>query len=268
MTVARTNIYQALKTALLRFLPECFLLPLKKSHYARVLGKSSIDDEPDLKVVKALVVEGDVVVDVGANIGLYSYYLSSFVGAGGVVYSIEPVPSTFAILSANMSAFNLKNVQLLPYALDQEPGQRGMAAPKFDSGGVNYYRASFSEANGSDQIVVSTSSMDSLFLESEVTFVKIDVEGAELSVLLGAQTFLSQKTPAWLIEISGNPDDLSGTAWKVFSLMKDSQYQTYWFNGEVLKKRKSGEISINYFFLKEQHLEQIKKSSSVVVKDE
>lgn len=262
MTITKTGIYQGFKNLLLRFLPEFVLLPLKKAHYARILSESSLEDEPDLKVVQALVVEGEVVVDVGANIGLYSYYLSSFVGPSGVVNSLEPVPSTFAILSANVAAFNLKNLQLLPYALDREPGQRTMAVPKFESGGENYYRASFADSESGGQIQVPTSSIDTLFLESDVAFVKVDVEGAELSVLLGAQKFLSQKSSAWLIEISGNPDDLSGTAWKVFSLMKDSGYQAFWFDGECLRKRKSGENSVNYFFLKENHLERIRQASS------
>jgi len=59
----------------------------------RVLKALTDASELDFKVVKTLVAPGDSVVDIGANIGVYTKYLSDLLGNQGRVYSIEPVPS-------------------------------------------------------------------------------------------------------------------------------------------------------------------------------
>ena len=66
--------------------------------------------EADAAGLKYLVGPGDFVIDVGAFVGFYSALLSHLVGPSGEVWSIEPMPDTFDILSYNVRTLQLKNV--------------------------------------------------------------------------------------------------------------------------------------------------------------
>ena len=89
------------KTVALNFLPDSLLTILKKIHYARIVRQISESDEPDLIVLRHLIEKGQCTADLGANIGVYSKYLSEYVGPSGRVISVEPVPLTYDILCSN-----------------------------------------------------------------------------------------------------------------------------------------------------------------------
>jgi 23S rRNA U2552 (ribose-2'-O)-methylase RlmE/FtsJ len=80
-----------LRALIRRTLPVKVLQFVKKIHYSRLLRSFSEKDEIDFKVIKYIVNLGDYVVDIGANIGVYTKYLSERVGSLGRVYSIEPI---------------------------------------------------------------------------------------------------------------------------------------------------------------------------------
>jgi len=101
------TIQERLKSLVLTHAPPAALLWLKKRHYVRAV-KSFY--EPDTEIMHALVGTGDMVLDIGANVGWYTYLLSKCVGPRGQVTSIEPVPPTFEILSHCVRALELPNV--------------------------------------------------------------------------------------------------------------------------------------------------------------
>ena len=65
-----------LKRLALILLPEPLLSIMKSFHYFRILRSVSDDFEPEFAIIKQLVYPGDYVVDIGANIGVYTKYLS------------------------------------------------------------------------------------------------------------------------------------------------------------------------------------------------
>src|SRR5262245_39140016 len=75
------------KSLALNYLPDRLLMVLKRMHYYRTIRSMAEEDEPDLLVVRHLVGPGDTVVDVGANVGLYTRFLASLVGRSGRIYS-------------------------------------------------------------------------------------------------------------------------------------------------------------------------------------
>jgi predicted methyltransferase len=87
-----SDIYKKL---LKTYLPDKLLNKIKRLHYYKTLKFFKIESEPDLLIVKEFVNEGDLVIDIGANIGVYTMYLSNFVGIKGKVLSIEPIPLTY-----------------------------------------------------------------------------------------------------------------------------------------------------------------------------
>ena len=253
------NVRQNLKRFALRFLPDRVLQRIKKTHYAAKLRATTDDREPDLKVVRHLVPPGGVAVDLGANFGVYTRFLSELVGATGQVYSVEPVPLTFEILASNVRALGLANVELLNVAVSSADGAVRMEVPRYASGGENFYEAHIVADEGVEDrrcVPVEARSLDSLFghLRDGIDFIKCDVEGHELSALKGAVDLLRKVKPAWLIEVSGSPDNEQSPAREVFALLAERGYEPFWFDGTRLRPRQTGERSVNYFFLTRRHL--------------
>jgi FkbM family methyltransferase len=250
-----------IKRLALRFLPDRMLQKLKKIHYAKALRAASEQGEPDLKVVRELVGAGSHVIDIGANFGLYTKFLAELVQPTGRVYSIEPIPLTYEILTANLKRLKLRNVEPFNLAVSDDDAEVRMVVPQYRSGGENFYEARIIESptgSAMRSVRVQSRALDSLFghLRS-IDFIKCDVEGHELACLRGAQSILRVAKPAWLIEVSGNPDDQRSSAGEVFRIMGETGYMPFWFDGRHLRQRERGDRSVNYFFLTRRHLRLI-----------
>ncbi len=130
---------------------------------------------------------GDIVIDLGANIGVLTLKAASIVGETGKVFSIEAHPATFEYLKGNVSLNNFSNVEPFNAAIGDKTGTVAISN-----------RTSSDVENRIVQeggIEVRAETLDALFddrLES-VELLKIDVEGYEKFVLLGAGQIL-QKT--------------------------------------------------------------------------
>ena len=250
---------KAMKSVVLSLVPDKALLLIKKIHYAKKLKGVDEGVEKDLGMVKNLVSSGDVALDLGANIGVYTKFLSMWAGAPGKVYSFEPVPSTFKILQWNIKTLALANVRSFNYALSDAEREAVMEIPRYGSGGDNFYQARIRQVPSSSRlkrVSVKRARLDALLADASdrVAFIKCDVEGHELSCLRGALNVIEKSRPSWLIEISGNPDEADSPAWKTTELLRSYQYEPYWLDGGKLRKRRRGDRSVNYFFLTEKHL--------------
>lgn len=220
--------------------------------------------EDDVEPVKALVKPGDSVIDMGANFGWYTNIFSSLVGGAGRVYSIEPIPETFQVMTGIVRKLELANVSPMNYAMSKADGTAVMRVPKHEYGGNNYYRAQIDLKQGElrqamKEYTVPMRCLDSLFLDvaNSITFIKCDVEGHELAVVSGGAQFLRKSKPAWLMEVGGNPDDEGTPPYQLFRLMKDYGYQIYFFDGKVLRLRPVGHWSVNYLLLQPAHCRQL-----------
>lgn len=153
--------------------------------------------EPELtKYLLEVVCPGMQVIDAGANIGYYTLLLSHLVGADGQVYAFEPVPELYQALVHNIQSNRLSNVRAFPYAVGDFSGEIDFYA---DSTGV-----SSSMLPDDDlplrSIRVQMVSLDEIIpLEVPIAFVKIDVEGAELSCLRGMSRVLQRSPNAEII---------------------------------------------------------------------
>ena len=138
-------------------------------------------------LLRRLVRPGMQVVDVGANVGLYSLLLSFVVGKGGSVLAFEPEPNLFAALCENCTSNNASNVTPFQCALGRESGFASFHRSAFNSGDNRLGRASV----GYDALKVKVARFDDLQPESRPDFVKIDVQGHELAALAGMERALS-----------------------------------------------------------------------------
>lgn len=258
-----------MKNAILKFVPDLVLRYLKAIHYVRHVRMFSETDELDLKVVKYLVRPGDTVVDVGANVGWYTCYLSRLVGERGRVISLEPMPETFWLLSMCVKWYRLSNVMLVNVGASEVEKTAVMEVPSYELGGENFYMAHVVDENSAGwsehREKVRLKSLDSLLgtAVSDIKFVKCDVEGHELAVVRGATRLIAVKNAAWLMEVSRASDpDIEGTrSWQIFRQFENHGFTPWWFDGQQqLKQRKRGDRALNYFFLLPAHISTLEQS--------
>ena len=152
---------------------------------------------------------GDIVVDVGAHIGLYSLIAAKRVGPGGKVIAIEPDPENFKILRKNILLNRSKNIEALECAAYSAREKLKLFLPELEQGRTIFNTVMQDRAKTSINFLeVEANTLDNI-LESknitEVNWIKIDVEGAELEVLKGAvNTLSSNKDTTFVIEIHGS----------------------------------------------------------------
>lgn len=151
---------------------------------------------------------GDTVWDIGANIGLYTLFAAKTTGEQGHVIAVEPEPKTRSLLLRNVALNHIRNVTVLDCAL----GKAETTKPLYPSATPNPGSHSFVQRTDykvrTKGIPVAIYPGDKLVFEKNVDVphvVKIDVEGAELDVLLGMSSLLHQNTVRMmLIEVHPN----------------------------------------------------------------
>lgn len=131
----------------------------------------------DLSLFKECCQPGDIVVDVGANIGEVAIVLSKRVGEAGEVLAFEPHPRIYQYLVGNLALNNCANVTTRNLALSSAPGGVRMSDDKRDD---------MNRILPAGTIEVTCSTLDAELPPRPIAFLKIDVEGHELSVLKGA----------------------------------------------------------------------------------
>ncbi|MBV9080301.1 MAG: FkbM family methyltransferase [Elusimicrobia bacterium] len=253
------SVRGAVKGVLTAVLPESAMMSVRKYHYRRKLARARIDEENDLVIAARLVIPRDVAADVGANYGLYTRFLSEAAGPQGRVYSVEPIPTTFSVLKSNVEGLGLANVRLVNCALSDHPGSVEMAVPKM-GGGENFYQAHIvdgTDGAGVHKFKVELATLDNVLRsESAVAFIKIDVEGHELPCIRGASDVISRCAPALLIEVSGSPDH-PGASSELFQDLLKRGYRVFASDGLALRPHTAGHKSVNYFFLRDNHLSRL-----------
>lgn len=155
-------------------------------------------DEPEYETLSQWVSEGDWVIDVGANLGLYTARLSKLVGPEGRVLAFEPMPETFSLLAFHSRLFAYPNVTLLNAAASDTFGLIGMETPVNARGLPNIYRAHVVDAPAASKVF--SLPVDALCIPARVSFIKIDVEGHERRVLQGMENLLKKHSPVLLVE--------------------------------------------------------------------
>lgn len=145
---------------------------------------------------------GKIVYDVGAWEGVLTLFFARAVGGRGQVIACEPNPRSAARLRENLALNLLRHVRLFEVALGDVEGQAWLHVPD------GIAARGHLSMNGTG-IAVPVRRLDALIAEEGLPapdFVKVDVEGAELAVLRGAQATLTRCRPILLIEVHPQTD--------------------------------------------------------------
>ncbi len=152
------------------------------------------------EVVTDILKKGMTVIDVGAHIGYYSLYFAKCVGPTGRVFSFEPVPENLALLRKNVLLNRISWIEAFPEAIFSSTRNISFAAPdqSADSG-----EGSLVQGHEGRQILVHAVTLDLFCTSANIRpdVIKLDVEGAEHEVLLGARDTIERCHPKLLIEL-------------------------------------------------------------------
>ncbi len=144
-------------------------------------------DRAERKLLRTILSPGDVAVDAGANIGIYTRFLSLCVGPTGCVHSFEPSPENFRRLQA--ATRKLPNVRLSQAAV----GESSRRSRLYISDKLNVdHRAYVPEGESRHTVPIEMIALDDYFKPGErVDLIKMDIQGYELHALRGANRVLA-----------------------------------------------------------------------------
>ncbi len=160
-----------------------------------------VHEKETTELFKRIVKPGNVVLDLGANIGYFTLLAAKLVGSKGKVYSFEPEPMNFYYLKKNAEINSYTQINPFQKAVSNEKGITKLFICPYDSGhhtmnqyeGISSYRPDFKN-KGKRSVEIETVVMDDFFegREQEIDVVKMDVEGAELLALSGMDNILKK----------------------------------------------------------------------------
>lgn len=175
---------------------------LLDGHYLRLdacdsLGLRHGAYEPyERRLLESLIVSGTTVIDVGANIGLYTLLFARAVGDRGRVYAFEPEPENLRLLAHNLRTNGCGNVTIVPRAVASSTGTATLFLSTDNRGDHRL----FDPGDGRRSMLVPTVALDEWFAghAGAIALVKMDVQGAEMHALAGMRTLLERHTETWL----------------------------------------------------------------------
>jgi FkbM family methyltransferase len=170
--------------------------------------EKGISFEPDVAQVLVKVLRaGDVVVDVGANVGYLTVMAALLIGPSGHVVAFEPGAANLERLRANLALNNCTNVTVIDKAVTNRVGEVEFFINSDDSGGnalwdPGQYPGNVKSLANPIRITVAGATLDAEWERLRLpppTVIKIDTEGAEQLVLEGARNLLASQQTHFVI---------------------------------------------------------------------
>ena len=183
----------------------------------------------DLLFMSEHINDGDVILDIGANVGNHAIYLSKNTKASKIIV-IEPIDKAYKVLLANVALNYAHNIDLnyIGFALGHidTVGYPYMHTGENNLGGTRLSASSIPDKNIITFPPVQVFRGDNFFSNEKIDFIKIDVETMEMFVLEGLQETITKNKPKIYIEVMQyNLDEfnawLEKNSYKIVKSMSD-----------------------------------------------
>lgn len=197
----------------------------------KYVGKSLSEygewSESEVELIKGLVPNNDVIIEIGSNIGTHTVPLAKHLSNGGKIYSFEPQSQNRRLLEQNIKDNDIENVKISKIAISSGAGKAYMntfANDKLSNyGDARIFRDEF---DNSECVQVKT--LDEFFYnnyagENSVRLIKFDVQGQELNVIIGSEKLINEYKPILYLE-NDNPE----TSKKLIDKIKSLGYIMFW----------------------------------------
>ncbi len=202
-----------------------------------------------LFLLPLLVRKGDIVIDIGANIGEITIKLAELVGINGTVHSFEPILKNYEQLTGNVKSANMESRTVLykmglsdkiykaTFTVPRDRDTEATLIPHHEEAWKDYENAKDNYIAEECDVKTLDSILEEKLIEN-ISFIKCDVEGGEYQVLKGAEKLLKSKIPPilmleayekWTNDFGYHPRDM-------FKYIRDvGGYQIYWISPTGLK---------------------------------
>ena len=152
------------------------------------------------------------ILDVGANFGQMSVLFSRMVGVSGKVYSFECFPDIIFLLKTNLAVNGCDNSIVISNAVYDECGREFTyeepTFEKYESFGSYGLNPTLDDG----KLKIKTITIDSLNIDMPVSFMKVDVQGADLAAMRGAKSLIEKFRPAIVYEYEERYDEQFGVS--------------------------------------------------------
>ena len=172
--------------------------------------------------LKRLVRPGNVVAEVGANIGAHTVALAKAAGPSGKVYAFEPQRACYSLLEAQAALNGLENIYAYRCGVGRAKGR--VSIPQMNYGDLgNFGGVELSQNKTANSEEVDVVTLDDMLASTPCALIKIDVEGMEEDVIHGAVDVINKNSP--IIYVENDRPEKSKTLIK--SLL-DLKYRLWW----------------------------------------
>jgi len=193
-------------------------------------------EQENFQLIKKITEKGWKIIDVGANIGLYTLTFAKLIGEKeGIVFAFEPSDEAFFRINQNIKLNNFKNIKLYKLGVSDEIGESEFYITEddaFNSLGKNPMKKIIEKRN------IPTITLDKFIEDNnldEINILKIDTEGADYLVLRGATKLLDNKNPP-IILCEYNKTTQSGYDYRLDDLIDFLELKNYRVY-EIIKKK-------------------------------
>jgi len=175
----------------------------------------------EVELFEQICKEGDTVIEVGANIGTHTQYLSNKVGNNGKVLAFEPQRIVFQMLCANIALNSLTNVFTYQMALGNEDNTLMIPSIDYSKTG-NFGGISIENTKKGEPVIQKK--LDSFISQIQrLKLLKIDVEGMEKQVLEGSLKIIKKFKPILYVE-----NDRQEKSQLLIEYIQSLGYELYW----------------------------------------
>ncbi len=224
-------------------------------------------EENETKIIMECVKENDTILDIGANIGIYTILLNKYKNCA--TYSFEPIKYTFNLLKKNIKVNNV-NAKIYNVGLSDKNKVEKFYFNRKEIG-ASSMRDIRKDKENTSILKCNIMKLDD-FIEKEgitnIDFIKIDIEGAELFALMGGGMNIKKHKPIifcemlrkWTKKFDYHPND-------IINLLKSFGYVCYAIKENIIEKIykiTDDTIETNFLFLdknKQRHKDIINKLS-------
>jgi FkbM family methyltransferase len=202
-------------------------------YIGRSLNVCGVYSEEEIFLWEQFVHSGWCVIEVGANIGAHTVWLSKAVGSSGKVIAIEAQRHLYNMLCGNVALNSIANIYPMLCAAGASNGMLNVPRIDYAKPG-NFGGLSL----GGDGDPVPMIALDSLGLEPD--FIKIDAEGMEAEILRGASLMIKRCRPVLYVE-----NDRKEKSDELIGLIRDLGYRLYWHRPLVSRDLFGDMVSLN-----------------------
>jgi FkbM family methyltransferase len=184
--------------------------------------------EPDKQMAfKLLLTKGQTFFDIGANVGLHSYYACKNIPSIKI-HAFEPLPANADYIRETILLNHFTQIELHECAVSSKSGETFFDIQNDNS------RGNITETATPDNLKVNLISLDDFIFKTKIfpDLLKIDVEGAEGEVLKGSEILINKYKPIFIIELHSPEQDLY-----VASFLFERGYEIYRLNEDAKDER-------------------------------